>query len=157
VRHRAPLAWTAPDRTAWVVWDVRDGVRLAAGSGGTDHRICVRVADRWAFQAPVTPVAPAYPTDPSMLRSCLGRALDAGPLRRAHENDAAYDARRETHTAAWRAAQRAELERIWAATPRCAGACPTCDAQDAERDGGTIAPRRPGAAAASHPDDQPCA
>jgi hypothetical protein len=106
---------------------VRDGRRLAAGSGPADHRLYVRVRDRWAFQTRVNAVAPAQDTHASALEYWLGRALDAGPLRRAHEDDAAYAARREVHTAAWRAAHRAELERTWAAIPRCAGLCPTCD------------------------------
>jgi hypothetical protein len=140
-----PLDWTAPDGTAWHVWDVRDGQRGPAGAGPADHRLFVRVRDRWAFRASVNPRAPAYPTDGSLMHWCLARALDAGPLRRAHEDDTAYGTRREAHAEAQRAAQPAELERMWAAIPRCAGPCPTCDAQDA-------APRPHAGPAAPRPD-----
>jgi hypothetical protein len=141
----APLAWTAPDGTAYHVWDVRDGRRVAAGEGPAEQRLFVRVSDRCGFEASLHPRAPAYPTDGSLMQYCLDRALDAGPLRRAHEDDAAYATRCASHLTARRAAARAELERTWAAVPRCAGPCPTCDAQDA-------APRPHGGAAALPPD-----
>jgi hypothetical protein len=138
----APLAWTDRDGTAWETWDLREGQRVTPGAGLARRRLYVRVADRSAFACGINGRLYAVPADRSTLQWHLGVARDAGPIRRAHEDDAALAERVHAHRVAYAAAQRACQQRIWheaeqAAGRRCLWPCESCGARDAERQGGT--------------------
>ncbi len=130
----APVTYVDASGEAWSVWDLLQGRRVAAGVHQVGERLLVRERDGWGFIAGMNPNCPRWSTEPHVLRWNLRCALEGDPVRAKRESDAEHAARVAEHRAWYRAQQRAELERMWAAAAwkRCPPGCPTCDHRRAE-------------------------